>query len=73
LVQRLGQGVLACDIEEVAEPADSGQRKVLGCVGEPGGVQLVLVGELDEHRGDVADPAAPRRVSGQVERRHLGC
>ena len=69
LVQRLGQSVLACHIEEVAEPADSGQRKVLGRVGEPGGVQLVLVGELDEHRGDVADPAPPRRVGGQVERR----
>ena len=73
VVQRLGQSVLAYHIEEVAEPADSGQRKVLGPVGEPGGVQLVLVGELDEHRCDVADPAAPRRVSGQVERGHLGC
>jgi hypothetical protein len=46
LVQRLGQGVLACDIEEVAEPADSGLRKVLSRVGEPGGGQLVLVGAM---------------------------
>ena len=45
LVQRLGQSVLACHIEEVAEPADSGQRKMLGRVGEPGGVQLGFVGE----------------------------
>ena len=62
LVQRLGQSVLACGIEEVAEPADRGPRKVLGRVGEPGGAQLGS-SAVDEHLATLLTPppAAGRR------------